>query len=211
VSEGKEYRVKTGDCVSSIAHRNGLFWETIWNHPENQSLKSERVTHTKLYPGDEIFVPTIVLRDESCSTDAKHRFRRKGVPVIFRVQIMRNGIPIADEDFEFEIDGQEFEGTTDSDGYVEQKIPPNAQRGRILIPNQDIEAEFRLGYLDPVSTVAGVQARLANLGYDCGKVDDDYGERTRNAIAAFQHRHKLDGSGDINEETRSKLVEMHGN
>lgn len=211
MSEGRNYTVKPGDCVSSIAHRHGLFWETIWNHPKNQSLKSERVTHTKLYPGDTLFVPNIEIRNENCATEAKYRFRRKGVPIIFRVRIMRNGIPMANENFEFEIDGQEFKGTTDNDGFVELNIPPNARRGKILMPTQDIEAEFRLGYLDPASTVAGVQARLANLGYDCGEVDDDYGEKTRSAIAAFQHRHNLEGSGDINEETRSKLVEMHGN
>jgi N-acetylmuramoyl-L-alanine amidase len=45
MSAGRKYKVKPGDCVSSIAHRNGLFWETVWNHPENQSLKSERDSH----------------------------------------------------------------------------------------------------------------------------------------------------------------------
>ncbi len=26
-----EYKVKQGDCLSSIAEKHGLFWDKVWN------------------------------------------------------------------------------------------------------------------------------------------------------------------------------------
>ena len=51
--------VNRGDSIPSLAHDNGHFWETLWNHGDNAALKALRKTPNILMPGDEVFVPEI--------------------------------------------------------------------------------------------------------------------------------------------------------
>ena len=59
------YEVKQGDCVSSIAGKYGMFWETIWNYSQNSELKNRRSDPNVLHPGDSIFIPEQELKEES--------------------------------------------------------------------------------------------------------------------------------------------------
>ena len=70
--------------------------------------------------------------------------------------------------------------------------------------------ELNLGALHPVATETGVQQRLQNLGFDCGKIDGVVGPRTRGAIRNFQGSVGLNIDGKLTPETRNKLKEEHG-
>jgi LysM repeat protein len=87
-----EYKVKQGDCLSSIAERYGLFWEKVWNHPKNAKLKEKRKDPNILYPGDVVFVPDKDRKEESGATEQRHRFRKKGTPAKLRLKIMEESI-----------------------------------------------------------------------------------------------------------------------
>ena len=84
----EKYIVQQGECLSSIAFEKGFLWETIWNHSENQRLKSERKDPNVLQPGDELFIPDKDLKKFSKPTEAEHVFRRKGTPAKFRLRIL---------------------------------------------------------------------------------------------------------------------------
>ena len=84
-----EYRVREGDCIASIAHKYGLFWEKIWNAAENADLKEQRKNHNILEPGDIVFISEFEKREEAGATETKHRFRLKGVPVKCRLRLVR--------------------------------------------------------------------------------------------------------------------------
>ena len=52
-----DYPVKQGDSLASIAFDHGLFWQSVWNHPNNARLKQQRGSPNILKPGDVVFVP----------------------------------------------------------------------------------------------------------------------------------------------------------
>jgi hypothetical protein len=210
----KNHTVAQGDCISSIAEKNGLFWETVWNHPENSELKEKRKDPNILLPGDVVFVPDKQMKEESGATEQCHKFRKKGVPAKIRLQILDDDDePRADEPYILEIDGKAISGQTDSEGVIEQFIPPNARKGKLLVGEEQEEYLLDLGHIDPIDTVAGVQVRLQNLGYDCGGADGKLGSKTRAAILEFQQKHELEEieeTGEIDQATLDKLEEIHG-
>jgi len=205
------YKVKQGDCLSSIALKHGVFWEMVWNHPKNASLKERRKDPNILYPGDIVFIPKKEEKQESGATEKKHRFRRKGIPAKLRLRLLDDDDqPLSSKQYILDIDGKLLSGSTDSKGMLEHSIPPDAKKGRlILVENQD-EYLLDLGDVDPIDEVSGIQGRLNNLGFNGGPVDGVLGPRTKAAIKEFQRKHKLKETGEVDEATRKKLIEVHG-
>jgi hypothetical protein len=70
--------------------------------------------------------------------------------------------------------------------------------------------ELQLGHLDPPEKIAGVQARLANLDYYNGPVDDTESLDLHLAVAAFELKVGLDVTGDPSSiEMQKKLHGLH--
>jgi len=84
-----DYKVRSGDCISSIAFNHGFFWETLWAHGKNSSLKQKRKDPNILRPGDLVHVPDLTSKEESCATDKRHTFKVKGVPAKLQLRLMR--------------------------------------------------------------------------------------------------------------------------
>ena len=207
-----EYKVKQGDCISSIATRHGLFWEKVWNHPKNSRLKEQREDPNILYPGDVVFIPDKEERQESGATEQTHRFKLKGVPSKLCLVLKdEDDKPRANMNYTLEIDGQLFSGTTDGGGKLEHSIPPNAKKGRLIIEEGGSEEySLDLGSIDPVAEITGVQARLSNLGYYFGPIDGKMNPETIEAIKYFQTEHGLIVNGEADPATRDKLLKEHG-
>jgi N-acetylmuramoyl-L-alanine amidase len=60
--------------------------------------------------------------------------------------------------------------------------------------------------MDPADEVSGVQARLNNLGFDCGEPDGVLDDDTKSAVRAFQVLFGLEPSGEIDDAFREKLL-----
>lgn len=205
-----EHVVRQGDCISSIAQQSGLLPERIWDHPNNSELRENRGSPNILHAGDVVFVPERQERQESCATQQRHRFRKRGVPSMLRLRLLIGGEPRADERYILEVDGELLSGTTDDQGRLEHHIPPDARRGRLLLGETQDEYALNLGRIDPIDEISGVQGRLNNLGFDCGAADGNLGPRMEEALRAFQRKHDLTESGEADEATRNRLVEIHG-
>ena len=204
-----EYTVQQGDCVGSLAHELGFYWQTLWDHPSTSELKQLRRDPNVLQPGDVLFIPPRQEKEESGQTEMRHRFRRRGTPSRLRIRLLRDGQGRAHLPYVVEVDGRLIEGQTDADGWLEQPIPPNARGGRLLVGRGAEVYPFQLGGIDPTEGLAGVQQRLSNLGLYGGPADGQMNEQTRSAIAAFQAQRNLDVTGEPDQATRDALRDAH--
>ena len=163
-----------------------------------------------LSPDDHVFIPEKREKTEDGATGQRHRFVRRGEPARVRMVFKQGNQPLSGERYILEIDGELTEGVLGPDGDVEIGIPGNARTGRILIGQEQDEYPIQLGTVDPIETVKGVQERLNNLGYDCGEVDGILEDQTKAAITAFQKEHGLPKTGEPDEQTEAKLLDVHG-
>lgn len=203
-----KYTVKKGECISSIAYKYGFFSDTLWNLSENAELKQKREDPNVLCPGDEVFIPDKCEKTESGATEQRHRFRKKGVPAKFVLHLLDDDQPRAGVDYTLEIDGHVFSGKTDAEGKLEHSIPPDAKKGKLVIDGTE-EHELELGELDPVTEERGLRARLENLGFIAG-AQDSSADELKEAIEAFQQKNNLNVTGQADDQTRKKLLEIHG-
>ena len=205
-----DYIVQPGDCIESIAFENGYYWQTLWNLPENAALKNLRHPNV-LLPGDRVTIPPIRLGKQACSCDARHQFRRLGVPAKLRLRFLdEKHQPRAGIAYVLRIDGQASSGTLDGDGSLNVPIPPNASTGSIQLQTRPDPETYplELGHLDPDCSPTGIRGRLNNLGFSCS-ADGDWQGDVRGALARFQSVNHLEPTGRLDDPTRAALTKAH--
>jgi hypothetical protein len=79
------HQVQEGECLHTIADQYGFLWKTIWDHPDNRQLKSDRKSPESLQAGDIVSIPELRIRTEKCPTDHEYNFRLKNKPC-FRME-----------------------------------------------------------------------------------------------------------------------------
>ena len=214
----KYHTVQQGECFSSLAHKYGFKdYRFIYDHPENAELKEKRKNPNVLFPDDEVFIPDNELKEVGKETEKKHKFILHQDKVMFRIVLKdQDDKPFAGHRYKMIIEKAEFEGKTGGDGKIEQKINANARHGKIILYPKESGAEeiiavvpLSFGYLDPVHKTSGVQHRLNNLGFGCGKADGVIGEKTKAALLAFQKKYDLPETGNPCSQTCEKLRQMH--
>lgn len=201
-------KVGMGETTSSLAKKKGFFWRTIWEHPENAGLRAKRKDPNVLFETDDIFIPDRVTKTVSKGTEAEHTFKRKGEPTKLKMQLLKFGKPRANEDYVLDIDGKQINGTTDGDGKLEHFMPGDAKNGKLIFKGGREVHHLKLGNLDPLDQISGVQQRLNNLGYKCGGEMGKLGEKTKEALKNFQADNKLNESGEPDAATKAKLQEL---
>lgn len=206
-----DYVVKPGDCLSSIAYDHGFFWETLWNDAANAALREVRQDPYVLLPGDRVTIPEKRRKDEDLAPEQRHRFKRLGTPETLVMTFRTGGQPRANQPYELYLDDKLAKSdVTDPNGRVELPIPPDAKEGRIRFPQTGDEYVLDLGHLDPLTEVSGVQGRLRNLGLYEGPLDGQPSPELTAAVRSFQRSQQLEPDGQLNDETRAKLREVHG-
>ena len=205
-----DHVVVSGDCIRSLADASGLYWRTVWDHPGNAALKQNRKDPNILHPGDRVFIPEKELKDYARGVDTSNKFLRKGTPAKFRLRVMKNGKPRASKAYKLVIDGRLLSGQTDANGWLEHPIAPGAIGGMLTLTATGEEIPVRLGHLDPITEIAGIQERLRNLGYLNGDISGEMDSATSGAIAAFQKKAGLSENGRVDGATRDELKRAHG-
>jgi len=208
------HKVSQGESIVTIATRYGFFWDTVWNHPENAALKAERENPNVLLAGDEIFIPEKRLKTVSCATRQRHKFKRKGIPALLEFRLLdAEGEARAGVELSVEAGSVTETLVTDADGLISMGVPIKAKQAKITIGEGD-EVEkytFDLGHLDPVDTTTGAKARLKNLGFYAGEINDEIDDDTKKAIGDFQESQGHEQqTGEMDKVTEDALLKAHG-
>jgi hypothetical protein len=210
---GRHHVVQPGDCIESISLEHGFFPDTLWDHPANESLRTERPNPHVLSHGDRVFIPDLRAREEACATGRRHVFRRRGVPARFRVVFTKDGEPEVGVAYRLTVGASTDEGTTDAEGAVEHWIPPNATEAVLALGEMRVY-HFSLGHLPRHDSSAGVLSRLKNLGYLPRSVVssadiDELPEAAVEAIQRFRRDHGLASGASIDAELQDALRDEH--
>jgi N-acetylmuramoyl-L-alanine amidase len=206
----KKHTIREGDSISSLSERFGLIEDTIWLHADNTELRQLRPNKNILSPGDVVIIPDKEKRQESCASDAKHQFKRKGVPALFKVQLFHMNMPRANQDYTLDIDGTLREGKTDANGVLKESISPNAKKARLFVGPDNEQLEFIFGTLEPLEETRGIAQRLSNIGLYEGNLNVEANDPAlMNALSKFQAQQELPISGEIDDATLDKLKSVH--
>ena len=212
----KTVEIEAGDCVDSIAYKERVSSDVIWNDDQNKPLRelgrdrnallhrdSTGTVRDKLYVPD----PEIVWHPGRHTT-LTHVFKRTLPKREFKFQVLM-GEALKGFKYKVEIDGEEVKAEPDKkDGsWITCQIKPDAKeavitlyypQGQLLNPVLKKEHQYRvdLGHLRPVDTVEGQEDRLRNLGFFAPRPDEtlpDGKEPTfAEALLHFQASYEID-------------------
>lgn len=205
------HTIEEGDSVVSLSDSSGFLADTIWNDGANADLNQLRTDMNILMPGDVVVIPDLRKKFEKRPTGKKHRFRRKGIPAVFRLQVFDMNVAVVNTPYTLTVNGVAKSGKTDGQGVVEQFVPATAKTGELKLGEGDntFTLTLQFGFLDPLNEVSGVQHRLTNLGYDCGPETGKLNEATKQALLDFQRDSELEKTGKIDAATKGKLEEIY--
>ncbi len=212
----KQHRVKQGDSLYTIAKEEGfLNWRSIYDAPENESLRVLRPNPQVLLPGDVVVIPDVELPGTPLSLDKRTIMarRKRGVQPLRIVLRREDGAPLAGQEYQLTFDGGNVRGKTDAKGLLREEIP-------VGVINVQLKAGIHsrtlvVGFLDPLDDtpgqeITGVQERLRNLGYYNGPIDGATNGDLAQGLTQFQSDQRLPETGEADQETQEKLLEVHG-
>jgi hypothetical protein len=205
------HTVKQGETIASIAHDSGFsHFETIWNHPENAELKAKRASPDVLLPGDLVVVPDKESKVVTVATGREHPFVLRRHTVLLRLALVDLvGEPMADASCDLIVDGKRSKATADGNGVVEIRVSPSTREVTLSVDGQ--EQLLEVGALDPAREVTGWQGRLRNLGHYFGPIGEESdASDAAFGLRSFQADNDLDTTGQPDDSTLAKLVEVHG-
>jgi hypothetical protein len=194
------------ELVASVAPQ--LTVSVVRQHEKNAQLFGARDEYV-LNPGDPVWIPEEepkyewhqVAAGETVTLEVEDALRE------FKITLVKpNREPLANQTVVLELEGEPYEGTTDGNGVLLLQVPYDATHGELIVGK--LRRKVQIGGLDPIHTPKGIQARLANMGFEPG--DGIIGPKTIGAVEAFQAYRMLDESGVVDPETRKALLEAYG-
>jgi hypothetical protein len=212
------HTVKQGECLASIAKRFGFNdYKKIYHDPNNDDFRALRSNPNIICPGDQIYIPDLETKTLEHASDRKHRFVLKRPKVLLRLVIQdQDGNPTDSADYRLILGSEVISAATKEDGLIEHEVPADLEQATLDVTFRKNFGKavtqrwsLKLGYLDPVEEAAGIQARLTNLGYDCGDLDGIIGPKTKAAIRLFQEDEGLAADGIAGPKTQTKLKSLH--
>lgn len=201
--------VQRGECIASIAARYGVSWQQVWDHPRNAELRERRSDPGVLRVGDVVAVP-VAREAPPISPGGVKRFTAR-VPLVDLSLSL--GADAAGLPYRLVAGARTSEGTIEGDGRLVTQVPVHTDSA-LLVLEPDTERQRSLGLnvgeIDPPDDLAGIKQRLRNLGYTIGELGNASTPELREALTAFQTAQGLEATGELDDDTRDRLLEAHG-
>ena len=207
-----------GECLASLSEKFGFpDFHTILDHGPNAAFKAARLNPNMLLPNDSIEIPDIVPKKESLGEDSIHEIRVKQPEARLKLRLADDqDVPFAGKKFTLTIGSTVITGTTDGDGLINEIIPPGDTSGEVIFfpegdgaPLVGYSIPLQLGFLHPPETISGLKARLFNLGYPVGPIDEVLDPLTVVGVNMFQKDQKLTVNGTLDAPTKAKILKLH--
>ncbi len=210
----RDHTIQTRDHIVRLAYYSGhKSYEPIWEHPANAPLREQRPDPGVLGIGDQVHVPDAPpWRFERLPTRREHQLVLDLPHPHVRLRLLRAGfVPFGGVAVRDRFDDELQTATPDGDGQFELELGPDTVFVTLGAELQEVELD--VAALQPLDTLAGVHARLENLGYEPGSLgptgpDDAYGFRM--AVEEFQCDHGQVVDGVVGPNTLAMLAGVHG-
>jgi localization factor PodJL len=85
--------------------------------------------------------------------------------------------------------------------------PVDPETNAVSVPESWRESDAKTASVDMKKAIRNIQTILNKNGYDAGSADGVMGQKTKQAIMAFQKANGLDATGEIDEKLVRKLLE----
>ncbi len=206
---GRDHRITEGESTSNVAATYGFAPDTVWSDADNGQLTTQRAHPNLLLPGDVLAIPDRRRKELTLSTDQVHTFKRTGARTLVVLRVFDGDAPRANQSWKLVVGNHTSNGTSDGDGVVELWVAPSERSGTVTIGADELELQLAFDHLHPVSEVSGVRQRLHNLGFGCDLPDLTAEENLTAAVRSFQVRLGLDPTGEIDDQVRQQLTDLH--
>lgn len=209
----KYHIVEQGECLSSIAASYGFSsHRKIYEHSDNSELRKKRPNPNVLLPGDKIAIPDCELKEISLNTEQHHKIVVSRPKVSIRLYLLdRSNKPLKHVGYEIRFNNEVIQGTTSTDGLVEEEIPVSLREASLEVPRLGIRRLLRFKYLDPSDSPTGIRSRLNSLGFEVSSTGNEDDPTFKAAVSAFQKSEGLkDFTGVVDSETRRALEKRFG-
>lgn len=204
------YIVRRGDHLPAIAHRLGLGPDEVWDHPKNAELRALRKDWHILAEGDILTIPPAKRKALPIFRGETNRYTARVPTIETRLRVADLVGPFANEAYVLEGLGTSAGGTTDGDGYLTISAPVTLRTLRVQFPDRKASLDLFLGDMAPISTISGVQMRLAHRGFLRSRATGELDDATVQALRAFQRSEHLEVSGAIDDATVAALKDAFG-
>lgn len=212
----KEHLVKPSECFASIAKQYGFADpDTLYHHPANVNIRALRANKHLLEANDIVYIPAVQERTVSLMAGKQTVLVLKGKVCLFNLEIAEfDGKPLANTAYLLEVAKHKYTGTTDTSGKMTQVIDSGATTGKLWVyldenKHNSLFWTLQFGMLTPCQSMAGIQARLNNLGYYCANEKGKMDSSTQDAITQFKLQNNLPPSPEIDELFLSTLIKIY--
>lgn len=215
----ENHTVKQGENLARIAKQYGFKdINTIWEHPQNESLRNDRTSPDILYPGDVVHIPDKKPFKIKLSTNKVHTLVvRQAPPQVIDLTLKNfQGKAWRDQSFELVCGEQIIEGQLDHTGRIKVVLEdidePTAELNVFLKGADRPSHQFtlKLNELDPWDKTPGIKARCNALGFNCGPVDHKEDDHLASGIRRFQRSQAIEVTGNADFQTQFALMKQFG-